>query len=448
MCDLLNVPSSHAATDEDLQPSPGKAAWPPSHPKPAGLALPPDDRAHRAAQQRTRRKLWTLAHKLHCPIIGTCLDAAELRRIARNHGNASAGTLDDYALHVSFVSAADARNSLSLATHKALEKKFAGDVKRFAKARSRDALEALWQGALSSGEVAGALWATLTHPRCDDALTTQAFEQVHMLSHQVGAGQRADLQKLRTVEAELGSIRHAFDDLQRRTRVRLGAREAETRDLQQRLTTLDAERRRLLSQREEQDRELARLRAACGFERAANLERQLAAAHRCNDRLRRRCDELQAAVTAAERSRVSIERECGERGAETAGLEHLITQATTACDGCRNTPCGECPNLHGRRILCVGGRSRLIEQYRDLVARCNGLFEHHDGGLEDNRQRLDAMLSSADAVVCATDSVSHDAYYRLKRFCKRHAKPHVFLRSSGIATFARALDSVTTAETP
>ena len=193
---------------------------------------------------------------------------------------------------------------------------------------------------------------------------------------------------------------------------------------------------------------LLSLIAACGFERAANLERQLAAAHRCNDRLRRRCDELHAAVTAAERSRVSIERECGERGAETAALEHLITHATTACDGCRNTPCGECPDLHGRRILCVGGRSRLIEQYRDLVARCNGLFEHHDGGLEDNRQRLDAMLSSADAVVCATDSVSHDAYYRLKRFCKRHAKPHVFLRSSGIATFARALDSVTTAETP
>jgi hypothetical protein len=78
-----------------------------------------------------------------------------------------------------------------------------------------------------------------------------------------------------------------------------------------------------------------------------------------------------------------------------------------------------------------------------MVTRCNGRFEHYDGGVEDNRQRLDSLLSSADAVVCATDSVSHDAYYRLKRFCKRHAKPHVFVRGSGISSFTRALYSMT-----
>jgi hypothetical protein len=90
-------------------------------------------------------------------------------------------------------------------------------------------------------------------------------------------------------------------------------------------------------------------------------------------------------------------------------------------------------------VLCVGGRQRLIEQYRKLVVRCNGRFEHYDGGKEDNRQRLDALLSSADAVVCATDSVSHDAYYRLKRFCKKVEKPHVFMRGSGVSSFTRAI---------
>lgn len=57
-------------------------------------------------------------------------------------------------------------------------------------------------------------------------------------------------------------------------------------------------------------------------------------------------------------------------------------------------------------------------------------------------QRLNALLSSADVVICAIDCVSPDAYNRSKRFHKRFAKPCVLLRSSGVSTFARALEQV------
>ena len=77
------------------------------------------------------------------------------------------------------------------------------------------------------------------------------------------------------------------------------------------------------------------------------------------------------------------------------------------------------------------------------MSRCNGRFDHHDGGREDNRQRLEVMLGSADAVFCATDCVSHDAYLRLKRYCKRHRKPCFLLRSSGMGCFAQALAGIT-----
>jgi hypothetical protein len=52
------------------------------------------------------------------------------------------------------------------------------------------------------------------------------------------------------------------------------------------------------------------------------------------------------------------------------------------------------------------------------------------------------MLAAADAVVCPADCVSHDAYYRVKRFCKRHGKPCVLLNGSGLSAFARALERV------
>jgi hypothetical protein len=41
--------------------------------------------------------------------------------------------------------------------------------------------------------------------------------------------------------------------------------------------------------------------------------------------------------------------------------------------------------------------------------------------------------------------VSHDASLRTKRFCKRHGKPCVMLKRSGVGAFALALTQLTAA---
>lgn len=396
--------------------------------------LPP-----RHAHKKTRRKLWELPHKLHCPVIGTCLEHADLQRIARSNDGGGVAN-GEYALHVRFVSAADDRNALSIAAHKALERRFAAQVRRFAKARDTATLAGLWDEARVRGEVAGALWATLTHPQCDDALRTRLFEEVHMLSHQIGAGQRADLQRLSRAESELEATQRAFDDLQRRTRRQLEDREHQVRGLQRRLADSEASRRRAEGEDRQLRERLAELQRHGDAARVAELEAQLAAARASEGRLQAALERERERAASTQAALDGRELECRERQADCAALERLVADALGTCDHCTGDACIAGPDLRGRRILCVGGRHRLIDQYRELVARCNGRFEHHDGGVEDNRQRLESMLSAADAVVCAADCISHDAYYRLKRFCKRHAKPHVFLRSSGISTFARALD--------
>jgi hypothetical protein len=396
--------------------------------------------------RKTRRKLWELPHKLHCPVIGTCLDAAELRRIARKARAQADGNLSDYDVHVSFVAAADDKNPLSLAAHKALEKKFASQVRRFARARSSEQLTGLWDQALALGDIPGALWATLTHSKCDTALRMRCFEEVHMLSHQIGAGQHADLRRLNEAERERDELKRAFDDLQRRTRRQLEDREQRIVGLEHRLRDVDDERRRLSALQAALCDELAELRRSHAQRRITALQAELTEQRQQRAQAEQAGERWQAACEAAERRVGALEADCRDLTAECRAMERLLDQSLGGCDACAEQDCGVPPDLAGRRILCVGGRNRLIEQYRELVARCNGRFEHHDGGVEDNRQRLGALLSAADAVVCPVDCVSHDAYYRLKRFCKRHRKPHVFLPSSGISAFVRALDSMAACE--
>ena len=393
------------------------------------------------SKSKIRRKLWDVPHKYHCPIIGTCLSVEELRRIADRTAQRPDAPLGDFAIHVSFVSAADHKNPLSLATQKLLEKKYAASVRRYAKARDPEALLALWSESLATGEVPGGLWALMTHPKADHALLTLAYEEVHMLSHQIGAGQRADLKRLAETRAELERLQRDFDTLHKRSRHQGAAREARISELESALGAqerIGAEERERIARLESQ---LAATTSSDTEERIARLTERLARLESSQAALRAENARLNEALRETEQAAATAEDEREAARTEARALErHLAALLDERCDGCDARDCAECRDLAGRLVLCVGGRKPLVEQYRAMVARCNGRFDHHDGGLEDHQQRLETMLASADLVVCATDYVSHGAYYRTKRFCKRHEKPHVLLGNSGIASFALAID--------
>jgi hypothetical protein len=395
------------------------------------------------ARRKGRRKLWDIPHKYHCPIIGTCLTVEELRRIADRTANRPDKTLSEFDIHVSFVAAATDRNAISCATYKALEKKYAGSIRRYAQARDAEALIALWGDSLASGDAPGGLWALMTHPYADQPVLTRAYEEIHMLSHQIGAGQRADLKRLAETRSQLEQLQGDFDSLYRRTRMQADVREARIRELETALARQERECVELRSSERSLREQLAARSIADLQEEKALLARQvetfgieLARLRNENEALERARAEAQKDADAAEQARSTAVAEC-------RATERLLAQRLSdQCDGCESQDCARRSNLDGRLVLCVGGRKQLVDQYRVMVSGCNGRFDHHDGGLEDSRQRLEAMLASADIVICATDYVSHGAYYRTKRFCKRHEKPHVLLGNSGVSAFALAIENL------
>jgi hypothetical protein len=95
-------------------------------------------------------------------------------------------------------------------------------------------------------------------------------------------------------------------------------------------------------------------------------------------------------------------------------------------------------------VLCVGGRSGNLAGYRDVVERVGGRFAHHDGGLEDSASVLDASLAAADLVICQTGCISHNAYWKVKDFCKRTGKRCVFVDNPSTSSLVRSLEQIAT----
>jgi hypothetical protein len=143
------------------------------------------------------------------------------------------------------------------------------------------------------------------------------------------------------------------------------------------------------------------------------------------------------------------------RAARAAGWALLVQRsaspeavASSECSRCAEKQTGRCggSDLAGRTVLCVGGRAALYPEYRRTVEDAGGHFLIHDGGMEDNLTRLPALLARADVVVCPADCLSHNAYYAVKRYCKRFGKPCALLDRSGLSTFRKGVEAV--AEAP
>ena len=100
----------------------------------------------------------------------------------------------------------------------------------------------VWRVAVETGRVPGAFWALMTHPKTDSELAIMAYEEVHMLSHQVGAGLITDARLLTETRNELAIQRRDARQEARRTKAALAQRDKRIAHLEERLSRSAASR--------------------------------------------------------------------------------------------------------------------------------------------------------------------------------------------------------------
>ena len=392
-----------------------------------------------------RRKLWEIDGRLHCTIVGTCLSIPELKKINARLKRTIRKGVEDYDLHVDSVRLAGQIGDMSKLIHKTLDRKYQTAIRRYARADSEEALSALWEQSVADGDIPGPYWALMSHPHSSNQLAARAFGAVHMLSHMVGAANRADIRRLRDLEQETADLRDELEKVRRRAAYERSSlrREVETQDA--RLSEMSDEVARSRNAMEqvaglkaevsalEDGSEIARLRAE-----VATLTEQLQASAAQADRLSELADQQSARIESLESDRQSLEAQLEESEQDRDRLEVICASRNWAQGG---TDAAAPPDvdLHGGTLVYVGGRNRLVPYFRGLVEQANGQFVHHDGGLEESDNRLGEILSQGDVVLCPIDCVSHSACRRAKQFCKRRSMPFLPLRSAGLSSFVGAL---------
>ena len=379
--------------------------------------------ANAEAQASRRRRLWELGHACHCPLVGVGFPLGVLRKLVDKVTNGKV-LADDYEVHVGAVTECATRNRLSEALQKELERRYAPVLLRFRAAKTTEQVADLWRAAVAAGDVAGAFWAGLTHPRCSPEVEEQMCRDLHMVQHQAGACVRADITKFNATLLENTRLAQELAKSQQRAAALLAEKSADAEKHASQLMQLRAQVVGKDSLVDSLRTELEQLRESIpGLETRARLADRLQQMDERERAMRQQIADLRLELARAVEApaQMPIQEETRQV------VEHVMKMPL---------------RLSERAVLCVGGRSGNVATYRELIEREGAQFSHHDGGLEDNANRLDASLAAADLVICQTGCISHSAYWRVKDYCKRNGKRCVFIDNPSISSLARGLEQV------
>jgi hypothetical protein len=319
--------------------------------------------------------------------------------------------------------------------HKALDGRHENTIKRFDKAKTAQELSVLWDEARRSGDIPGAYWAVLTHRATTPDVRQVVFGDVHMLSHLVGAANRADIRRLAALEVQNAELQAKIDKQQAQLRDAIVWRDESIKRLTNQVAAQIARSEGEAAEPSDAPSEVQTLR-----ELVASLHRRLETATARCDRAERRADAARADLVKTETAlRLAQELERAMRAeldAAEADLLSLHGTEENVSDRVRSA-------VQARTVLYVGGRPKQIQAIRSLVEAARGGFIHHDGGLEDRKGLLASDVHRADLVFFPVDCVSHDAVAMLKRTCQSAGKPYRPLRTTSVASFVAALHGAT-----
>ncbi|ANB76004.1 DUF2325 domain-containing protein [Paraburkholderia phytofirmans] len=405
----------------------------------AGAGLGPADPCCTPAKvslptARRRARLAELDGQLHCSIIGTCLSTHELRKLVPKFTGLNSRDASDLEIHHSAVELAIDGGAGAKALHKLLDEHYAAAIRRFDKAADDVELLKLWDEALKSGDIPPAYWALMTHPYATLYVRRRAFGELHMLSHLVGAANRADIRRLVALETENAELKEKAERQQSRLQQLSMQRDASIAALNQQIAQLTAlATRQPPTDPADLEAEISRLR-----DKLADTNQRMALHTSRREAAEQRALQEQDAALALRKSRDQalallelVQSECDalERATVDAAHSHGAGTQQASLDSVR-----------GKRIVYVGGRPGSNAALKRLVGAAGGDFVVHDGGVEDRKGLLAAALPGADIVVFPVDCVAHDSMNTLKKVCERHQIDYYPLRTASVASFVELVE--------
>ncbi len=382
-----------------------------------------------ATTTSSTKHIWEIESFLKCPLIGACLSVEEHRRVLDKAGFPTR-RLTPYQLHRAIMDHLDGKNRISTKVDNYLRFKYRKDILAL-QDLNEDTFQERWKTHLATGKTDSAFLVAVTRSDISESLLIEIFGDLHMLNH-------ANLSEVNKARRELSlqaDANRKLSGLLVKQKERVNAVKRENAELKRSrdAALIQAESlRRAIKSREVQNEGMHDPRM-----QASELNKDV-------ERLESRVAQLEEQKQRLEKDKAYVEKKLHDlqatNGTLSEELNLLISQIASYVEikpRCRES-CPR-PELCAKRILIVGGLTKMKQLYQNLVESSGGQFEYHDGYMHNGKRNLEDRVKRCDLVICPVNCNSHGACSMVKEICQKHQKPFKMLASSSLSAIANVL---------
>ncbi|PID57620.1 hypothetical protein CSB45_07285 [candidate division KSB3 bacterium] len=374
------------------------------------------------------KRVWEVDELFHCPLVGICLPISQQRQILKRCGITGGKLHKEYAVHATLIKNVREDSPAARRFEKQLNRKYSREIADWRSIPPEEWLPFFYK--ILTPENAGALlWFSAAYLDLEFQQRVDLYGEIHMLGFRQFASQIQQQKKLETTQRNHSDLQRRYQDLRtsfKQTNKSLKAYEQQHCQQERELHLLRDENAAL-----KQNQQLAALQAECEALQAKNfrLEKKLHTRARAVEVLKSEKEHFEQRL---DEHQLFVEDMQSE-------LDKILKQFSRAA-----SPSEHCQReaLCDRRILIVGGMTKLRSFYERLVTTMGGQFEYHDGEKSQGVEALSHLVERNDVVICPVDVNSHSACLHVKKCCKVLKKPYYMLRSSSLSAVQNTLADV------
>lgn len=398
----------------------------------SSLFMPPEPaEIESTSKNSSPRRSWTIHNHLKCPVIGTCLNMEEQKKMLKKTGH-SIKNKSNYEIHTIFINSLSDENKLSSRIDMILNRKFKHEISEYFELDKSLFWDA-WKTCFRKGEIAGLLWVAAARTDLTREDTISIFGDIHMQMHLNAFESRKLRQKLYYQEGKNLQLAEKVKDeirIRRELKKKNNQLQMEQEKLCRKYAGLEKEKLKIKG-------DLSKLRNNSG---ALNLEVKNRQLQENLKKISRESAAYEQRVKALQsqnsKLKSKIESQCEINGYLQKEMEMNIAQFSDL-NRCDET----CPSfdLCQKRILIVGGITKIKDLYKKLIEDNGGVFEYHNGYMNGGPKTLENRVKRADMVLCPININSHNACLTVKKLGKKYSKSVQMLSGSGLGIISQAI---------
>jgi hypothetical protein len=376
-------------------------------------------------------RFWEIESFFKCPVIGICLDINEQKQILKKTG-ISFKNMTPFEIHEILVGKSEDKNHISRKVECRLNQKFKKEIAEFFHLEEDEFIH-LWKICVEDGKIEGIFWVAAIRPDLSKEARMVVFGDIHMEMHLSSGRNRKVRQRLAHQQEENSRLAHRLKQITSIWRDLKKANKKMEKDLSELHKTCVL----LENTNQELEQELSELRENSLIASLQAEKQQLKA-----DQSKSQGDiklNQQRIFTLQDQNAQLLSKLEKQRDLNShfRGEMERATAQILALDRCDET----CPafDLCQKRILIVGGITKIEALYRQIVEENGGIFDYHDGYMKGGIKTLETRVKRADMVLCPTNCNSHTACLVVKKLGKKHRTPVRMLASSSLNSISQTL---------